>query len=183
MAQAPQHYGVRLTIARRYLSDVDRAAAAPGDVAVTGQEAVVDEVAPQRRGVRVERAKVGVDLAFRVAHADLEDTADVVEHDEPLAVLRRDLGEPPTAQERAQHTRRLPVDVADVVRLLARPRLLRNLPQPPNVEPPVRVDAGDQSGRVQLRQRLERAALRQPSGFADLVSRAAYEHECGDDPD
>src|SRR3954469_17931230 len=133
-------------------SDLDRAATAPVDVPVTGEEAVVDEVAPQRRGVRVERAKVGVDLAFRVARADLEDAADVVEHDEPLAVLHRDLGEPPTAEERAQHTRGLPVDIADVIRRLARPRLPRNLPQPPDVEPPVRVDAGDQTSRFQLRQ-------------------------------
>ena len=68
----------------------DRAADAPVLAAGPVEQALVDEVAAQRRGVGVPRAEDQVDLALAVAPPGLELLGQPVEHDQPLAVRRRD---------------------------------------------------------------------------------------------
>src|SRR4051794_272456 len=78
---------------------VDTAAGAPVDTRLPGQEALVDEVAPQRGVVGVEDVQQGVDLALGVPHADVEDLRDVVQDDQSLRVRRRDGRQPAVTQE------------------------------------------------------------------------------------
>src|SRR5689334_13502245 len=97
----------------------------------------------------MESAQHRVDLALRVAHADLEDPADVVEDDEALGMLRRYLRQASTPQERSQHGGAARVHVADVVRLVAGPRLARDLLQPREVEGPAGLLVDDEPGRLE----------------------------------
>src|SRR3954452_13514920 len=103
----------------------------------------------------MEGAQVRVALTLGVAHADVEDPADVVENDEPLAVLHRDLRETTAAQERAENRRRLDVDVTHVIRLVTRSRITRDLLQPRDVEDPRAVLVRDETTRLESGQRLE----------------------------
>ena len=84
--------------------------------AVPVEEALVDEVAAQRRGVGVPLAEDQVDHRLAVATPGLELLGQPVEHDQPLRP--RAVGiwmQPAVAHERAQHLRRIRVGVAGLV--------------------------------------------------------------------
>src|SRR4051812_43887360 len=103
-------------------SEVDAATRPPVDVVLAGHEPLLHQIPTQRRVVVVEGTEQSIDLPLRIAHADLEHPADVVEHYHSLRVLHRDLRQPPAAKKSAEHCPRARVDITDVVRFVARPR-------------------------------------------------------------
>ena len=69
-----------------------------------GDEAVVDEVAAQRRDVRVEQREPLVDLLLGIVAVLGEDALEQEAQDDlPLAVLGRDRRQPPVDEVRAEH--------------------------------------------------------------------------------
>src|SRR5262249_45912985 len=86
-------------------ASVHRAADAPvaRTVAVAPEELVVDQMAPQRRAVGVERGQHRVHLPLVVAHARLEAGDDELEHDVPAGAPGGDGDEVSVPAERSQH--------------------------------------------------------------------------------
>jgi uncharacterized protein len=93
LAACPEPLGVQ----------VHGAARPPVLALVAVHEALVDEVAPQRRGVGVHLAEDQVDGGLGVVPARLEPLREPVEHHELLRPGPRDRGQPPVAHERPQH--------------------------------------------------------------------------------
>ena len=67
------------------------------------EEALVDQVPPQRCVVLVQAAQLEVDLTFRVAHADLEQLGNVVEQDKPPGPLRGHRHDPAGSHEGSEY--------------------------------------------------------------------------------
>ena len=131
----------------------------------------------------MEDAEQRIDVPLRIAHADFEDSTDVVEDDEPPAVLGRDLREPAAAQERPQDGAGGLVHVADIVRLLPRPCVTGNLLQRVDVERPGAAGvAPDQTAGFELAQCGERLALGHTGASRDVVRRAGTENGRGHHP-
>ena len=82
---------------------------APVHAALSIEEALVDEVAAQRRRVLVPLAEHQVDHRLAVAVTGLELLGEHVEHDEPLAPRGRDARQTPVAHEGTEHLGRLGV--------------------------------------------------------------------------
>ena len=132
----------------------------------------------------MKRTKERVDLALAVALADIEDTTYVIEDDQPLLPLQRDLREPAAVQERPQHSRSVLVDIADVIRLVPRAGLLRDLLEPVDVERPVPAfGTAHQRRCFQAGQCLECSALRDARRRNNLIRRTSTEDQRTDDTD
>src|SRR4051794_26453397 len=115
----------------------------------------------------MEGAQVRVDLTLGVADADVEDPADVVENDEPLAVLHRDLRETTAAQERAETRRRPDGAVPPVIRLVTGSPIPRDLLRPRDGKGPRPALVRGEPPRLESGQRLEHPTFPQARGRDD----------------
>lgn len=120
--------------------------------ALASEQPIVDQVAAQRRVIRVERRQDRVDLTFGVPDARLERRHDVPQHDRQLPVRRRESGQPPALEEGPQHRLLGRIHDAQILRLRRRvpgglleqlgPQLVRtvhNGHQPGCFQPPHRL--------------------------------------------
>src|SRR3954468_15714557 len=98
---------------------VDGAPGAPVDAVVTAEEPLVDQVPAAGGGVGVPAPEDQVHPRLAVALARFELLRQAVQHDEPLAPLRRDLGEATVPDEHPQHPRRLAGGAACLTALAA----------------------------------------------------------------
>ena len=91
------------------------------DARLAGHEALIDEVAPQRRRIRVAHGEQLVDFLLRVLPLALEDGfRQVAQHRQPLRVLGRDAKQPLTVEEGTQRAALLGARPSWTCRRLAR---------------------------------------------------------------
>src|SRR3954470_6344817 len=87
---------------RPWPSYVDPPAAAPIDPCLPGQQPLIDQISAECGDIGMPHGQQRVHLPLRVADAGLEDPDEVMEDDEPLAVLGRDRHQPAVTDEGGQ---------------------------------------------------------------------------------